>query len=25
MFRVYKKMVGGVDVLEYIRWWVDDV
>ena len=23
MFRVYKKMVGGIDVLEYIRrWWV---
>ena len=24
MFRVNKKMVGGIDVLEYIRrWWVD--
>ena len=23
MFRVYKKMVGGIDVLELIRrWWV---
>jgi len=23
MFRVNKKMVGGIDVLEYIRrWWV---
>ena len=23
MFRVYKKMVCGIDVLEYIgRWWV---
>ena len=24
MFRVYKKMVGGIDVLVLIRrWWVD--
>jgi len=24
MFRVYKKMLGGIDVLELIgRWWVD--
>jgi len=22
MFRVYKKMVGGIDVLEYIRRWL---